>query len=231
MARLSKLPSAENAAERAYTFILNKTINFGFLPGERINEVELAAHLGMSRAPVREALNRLVARELVMFESGKGFYCRKLSTMEVIELFDVRSMLEKASIVKTMAAYDRKSIDLFVEKWGNFKFLNENDSVSELIEADENFHIDLTKLAKNEECVKILRNISERMRFIRRIRIESQDTCSTFIKEHKQILAALQATELNTILQVMDKHFFIDPEELRVHINEGLARIYASEIA
>lgn len=230
MAKVSSASTPDNAAEKAYVYILNKTINFGFLPGERINEVELATTLGMSRAPVREALNRLVTRELVIFEAGKGFYCRKLSTTEVVDLFEVRSSLEKASITKVLNNPDGSAVAAFVRKWQAYDWQKSRRMITEMIAVDEDFHIELASLSGNVEFVKILKNINERIRFIRKIRIESMENNPTFIDEHLEIVDALAQGKLGTILDIMDKHFAIDFDTLKVHINEGLARIYANEI-
>ena len=56
---------------------------FEFKPEERINESELSKKLGISRTPLREALNRLVAEGLLTAREGKGFFCRSLCGMEV----------------------------------------------------------------------------------------------------------------------------------------------------
>lgn len=65
-------PSTQNAASRAYEYLLQQTVTFGIRPGDRVNEVQIAAALNMSRAPVREALNRLVTQGLVRSEGGKA---------------------------------------------------------------------------------------------------------------------------------------------------------------
>ncbi|MGX6448599.1 GntR family transcriptional regulator [Patulibacter sp. S7RM1-6] len=63
-------------------------------PGERLNEVELAGELGVSRGPVREAMQRLVRDGLVRVESHRGAFVRALDAGEVRHLFEVRGSLE-----------------------------------------------------------------------------------------------------------------------------------------
>jgi DNA-binding GntR family transcriptional regulator len=62
--------------------------------GSRLNEVEIAADLGVSRGPVREALQRLAHVGLVTLESHRGAFVRRLELGEVRELFEVRIALE-----------------------------------------------------------------------------------------------------------------------------------------
>lgn len=62
--------------------------------GSRLNEVEIAADLAVSRGPVREALQRLAHAGLVVLESHRGAFVRRLELGEVRELFEVRIALE-----------------------------------------------------------------------------------------------------------------------------------------
>ncbi|MGJ9421406.1 GntR family transcriptional regulator [Aeromicrobium sp. CF3.5] len=62
--------------------------------GSRLNEVEIATDLGVSRGPVREAMQRLAHHGLVTLESHRGAFVRRLDLHEVGELFEVRIALE-----------------------------------------------------------------------------------------------------------------------------------------
>jgi Transcriptional regulators len=222
--------NAHNAVDRAYEFLYNQTVNFELPPGRRINEVELAATLGMSRAPVREALNRLVAKNLVVFEAGKGFFCRKLSTTEVGELFEVRSDLEIAAIRSACRIASDESLRNIVAKWQDYgadQKTAENDLV---VSTDEAFHLELAALAQNDERVNFLASINERIRFVRRIHIETMDVRQVFIEDHNRILAALSQRDVELTVAVMEKHFSVNSSSLKENIRAGLAKIYADEV-
>ena len=66
-------------------------------PGDRLNEVALSKDLGVSRTPLREALNRLVAERLFAFRPGQGFFCRPLDAQSVFDLFELRQIIETAA--------------------------------------------------------------------------------------------------------------------------------------
>ena len=73
-------------------------ITYGFRPGERINEVDLARQLNVSRTPLREALNRLVMEGFLTTRLNKGFFARTLDPNEVFNLYEFRSAVEQAMI-------------------------------------------------------------------------------------------------------------------------------------
>ncbi|HSG95230.1 MAG TPA: GntR family transcriptional regulator, partial [Afifellaceae bacterium] len=63
-------------------------VEYRFKPGERLNESDLSKGLGVSRTPLREALNRLVAEGYLAFRPGQGFFCRGLSPSDLFDLYD-----------------------------------------------------------------------------------------------------------------------------------------------
>lgn len=65
-------------------------------PGERLRQDRLAQDLGVSKIPVREALQRLAAEGLTVFESNRGFAVRTLSAAEAAEIYGLRGALEPA---------------------------------------------------------------------------------------------------------------------------------------
>ncbi len=217
------------AVKKAYDYLHEKTIDFGFRPGERINEVELAGVLGMSRAPVREALNRLVMGGFVVFEPGKGFFCRKFSVTEISDLYGVRAELEVAAARQVCQIATDEDIARILEGWQQVASKPEL-TYNDLILADEKFHLSLAALAGNAERIRILENINERIRFVRKINIESEARRHSFVIEHTKIVKALSKRDTDKLVELMDEHFGLNSKELKSNIHEGLARIYAEEV-
>src|SRR5262245_9415830 len=67
-------------------------------PGARINEVHLAASLGVSRTPLREALSRLANEGAVAVEPRRGFFVAPLSTTELEQLYSIRPVLDPEAL-------------------------------------------------------------------------------------------------------------------------------------
>ncbi len=73
------------SADRVYDAIKSMAITYGFRPGERINEVDLARQLDVSRTPLREALNRLVTEGFLTTRLNKGFFARTLGPQRGVQ--------------------------------------------------------------------------------------------------------------------------------------------------
>ncbi|MFB2552631.1 GntR family transcriptional regulator [Ensifer soli] len=221
----------ENTVDRAYQHIRERTVRFGYRPGERINEVELAAFLGMSRAPVREALNRLIADGLVVMEPGRGFFCRRLSATEIAELYAVRADLEVSAVRRACAVADPDAVDAIAADWRASAERQADSTLDELVNADETFHIRLAGLAGNAERLRYLANINARIRFVRYINLEEPARRDASLGEHALILSAVRARDAEAAAALVAGHLSIRSQEILAHIHTGLARIYASDVA
>jgi DNA-binding GntR family transcriptional regulator len=93
-----ELERTPGLASRAVDAVRGLILEGAFPAGSRLNEVELAGVLGISRAPVREALHRLAAEGIVTLVPRRGAYVRRFNGDELKELYEVREALE------TMAA-------------------------------------------------------------------------------------------------------------------------------
>src|SRR6201987_1623649 len=69
---------SDSVVDRVYEQLKAMSVSFELKPGERLNEGEPAKRLGVSRTPLREALNRLNSEGFLRFPPGKGFFCREL---------------------------------------------------------------------------------------------------------------------------------------------------------
>jgi len=92
--RPSNPPSIPTALDYAYDRIWRQLIKRERQPGERLADTELAAQLGISRTPVRQALHRLSQEELVRFDARRGFSVRAFTARDVREIYEVRGALE-----------------------------------------------------------------------------------------------------------------------------------------
>lgn len=82
------------ASDRAYERLRSEILDWRLQPGAALAEVELAARLGVSRTPIREALARLLAEGLAEAQGARGVVVSAASMENVVELFEVREALE-----------------------------------------------------------------------------------------------------------------------------------------
>lgn len=228
------MPKAQSSVDRAYFKLRKKAIDFEFKPGERLNETALTGALKVSRTPLREALNRLVAEGFLTFDSGRGFFCRPLSPEKVLELYQLRSALETEALRLTIDTAEDAEIDAVLEYLGDVeKTYSECTDLNELLRMDEEFHIKLAALAGNDELVRILANANERIRYVRiinlrllRDRKKSDGEDSTSMSQHRVILEAVKARNLDAAVAALRKHIERRSEQTIELVQMAYSQLY-----
>ncbi len=79
---------------KVYRWLRDQILHHAFLPGDKLDVQQLADNLGVSRTPVKDAINRLAAEGLVVLRSRRGTYVARLTPAALHDLFDARLMIE-----------------------------------------------------------------------------------------------------------------------------------------
>jgi DNA-binding GntR family transcriptional regulator len=96
--RLRELRKIPNLTELTYDSIKKSVLTGSFEPSFRLTEEHIASQLGISKSPVREALNRLEIEGLIRIEPRRGAFVKEFSAKEISDLFNMRIVLELHSI-------------------------------------------------------------------------------------------------------------------------------------
>jgi DNA-binding GntR family transcriptional regulator len=217
-------PVKTNLAEEVFARLRDMAIRYELKPGERLNEVELAERLGVSRTPVREALYRL-AQDGFLVESGRGYSRRPLDVKETLDLYEARSAVEAECVRLAAVRASDKALD-DIEKFLESSIRTpSNAPASKLVELDEGFHERIARAANNTELLRMLTSLNERIRFIRWISMETVGRDNTQA-EHRRIIAALRTRKADLAEQLIRGHITKRTDQIVAAITAGLARIY-----
>jgi DNA-binding GntR family transcriptional regulator len=217
--------SSDSVVDRVYGQLKAMTVSYGFKPGERLNEGDIAKRLGVSRTPLREALNRLNTEGFLRVTPGKGFFCRELNAHEIFDLYELRKSIEVASIrlaVRRAKDEDVDALLAFLDATGPDP--GERTSV-ELVELDETFHERLMATSNNAEMLRVLRNVNARIRFVRWIDMDRINRSNTQA-EHRAVLLGVKDRDETTCVSVLEKHIDRRLDQITSAIKEGYAQIY-----
>lgn len=202
-------------------------ISYQLRPGERLSEIELAARLGVSRTPVREALTRLVT-EGFLVPCTRGYMRRPLDVQEALDLYEARMAVERECLRLALARAEDAQIEEALAFLERSRQVPAATPVRELVELDEAFHQRIAAMAGNGELVRMLQSLNERIRFLRWIAMEKVGRDSTQ-REHGRILDALRRRDAAAATRLMDEHIALRREQIVEAITQGLARIYLGD--
>ncbi|MBM9401620.1 GntR family transcriptional regulator [Gluconacetobacter azotocaptans] len=222
---------SESSVERAYDSLRRMAVGFAFKPGERLNEGTVSRALGMSRAPVREAMNRLASEGLLTVVPGQGFFCRQLSISEIEALYEVRGDLEAASVRAAARQGDARALSDLRAAAASLVAAADGLDIDTLIARDEAFHRELARLAGNVERVRILENANARIRFVRQINLERPARTLRSLTDHVAIADAVARGDGEEAAALMLAHLRDSAAQAGAGVRDGLARIYARAVA
>jgi DNA-binding GntR family transcriptional regulator len=202
MTKLQELPRLPNLTELAYSSIKKSVLNGHFEPSFRLTEELLSSQLGISKSPVREALNRLENEGLIRIESRRGAFVRDFSAKEITDLFDLRVVLEihsvsNAKITPKFLQCLRDSIERTETK------LAKGDRMAH-VEEDMRFHRLIAEATGNEELCGVFENIQQKSLLCRYKSYELSATSSPLA--HQRIYAALAASDREKARAAMEDH-------------------------
>ena len=215
---------SETRVDDLFRQLKAKAVSFELRPGDRINEGALAAELGASRTPLREALNRLVAERFFEFRPGQGFYCRGLEAREIFDLFELRKVLETAAVRAACERASDAELKALKTRLNTEGLETKGLSVAEACARDEAFHVGIAELGGNAELVAQLRLINERIRFIRWIEMAARVKQSK--KQHVAIMEALAARNANKAPRLLGEHIEKRMDQIPDSVRAGIASIY-----
>ncbi|MEN9774115.1 MAG: hypothetical protein RL322_1185 [Pseudomonadota bacterium] len=216
MATPLRMPDAgETLAEQAYRCLKQKLFDFVLLPGDRLSETELADSLGLSRTPLRQALQRLQIEGLVETVPRLGWVVPMLQFDRLDALYDFRVLIE-CFAVRVCCQQDgaRPGLLALAALWQ----VPADERLSDAARVgllDEDFHRSLVEQAGNPEIAKTHHEITERIRFVRRLDFTKSHRIDTTYDEHAMIISALKARRAQEAERLLTAHIEQSKIEVR----------------
>ena len=201
-------------AGSVYNAVRNDLYDFRLAPGQRFSENEIAAQLGVSRTPVREALYRLRDEGYIDVASKSGWTVRPFEFETFERLYEVRVVLELAAVRKLCEMVPAPPLDELKDIWlvPPAERLADGREVGRL---DEAFHQTLVRTAGNAELARVHGEIADRIRTVRRLEFTVPDRVAKTYAEHAQILRAIMRRKLEQGLMLLRTHIEVARAEVR----------------
>jgi DNA-binding GntR family transcriptional regulator len=130
-----------SAQEAAHAKLRELIFSGALQAGQALRQEEIARQLGLSRLPVREALNRLATEGLVELKPRRGFYVVSLKPDEIEDIFEMRAMLEARAghlATERRTALDAEALDHLVDSID--EAIHDNDGLDDYARLNEQFH-------------------------------------------------------------------------------------------
>lgn len=160
--------------------------------GERVNEVHLAGRLGVSRTPLREALNRLAAEGALLVRPKRGMFVRPLTLEEFDQIYAIRPLVEPEAL-RLAGIPDAAQLDRIEAINSTLKRVKGEAAIA----LDDAWHLELIASCSNQVLLDIIANMIERTRRYELALMREAKNVATATGEHEAVMAALRAGDLD----------------------------------
>ena len=215
---LRSAPGAfRSRADEVYDQLKQDVADFKLVPGDRFTETEIGLRLGVSRTPVRQALFRLQQEGFVEVLFRSGWRVLPFDFDQFEQFYDLRMVLETTAVHRLCgdgARVDAALLDALNAIWLAPTVKRSTDTL-QVAQWDEAFHCALVAAAGNAEMARVHRDVTDRIRIIRRLDFTRQLRIDATYEEHGKILKAIQRKRGDQAAMLLRAHIETSQAEVR----------------
>ena len=198
-------PAITTTRDIAEQYLRQAILDGTFVAGERLNEVLIADELGISRGPLREAIQRLASEGLLKQVRNKGAFVPKVHRRELGDLYEARIALEVRAVKLVASVHsERHASELSA-------LLDETTTALEAGDAtayppDLDFHRAIIAMAGNDVLARFASEVQARIQLARARSARDPIRAGVALQEHRDIVRALMAGEVDLACALMESH-------------------------
>lgn len=199
-------PSEGSLAQRVYLSVKEAILALDFPPGANLRKAPICERLGVSRAPVTEAIARLAAEGLVDVVPQSGTHVSYFSMSEIREGVFLREALELATVAKVTRDLTPEQRKLLSRNMRLQELMIEDEDISGFYQADEDFHNLLMEFTGFHRLPAVAQTVSLQVRRARLLLLPTPGRISETLVEHRAIFDAICAGDEATAQSQMRHH-------------------------
>ncbi|WP_300010101.1 GntR family transcriptional regulator [Pseudonocardia sp.] len=202
MEPVERRSTAAIVADRIRTAIMRGT----FPPGTQLGEVELAARLGVSRGPLREAMQRLVAEGLLRSERHRGLFVRDLDATDVRDIYHARASVERAAGLLLVDGDRAAAADRLVAALGALEVAATTGDPAAVADADHAFHTEFVAASGSPRLRRMADGLLVETRMCLAALQQTAPPAAGLVAEHRELADAVRAGDRDRLTAALDAH-------------------------
>ncbi len=187
-------------------------------PGQRVMETDIAKRTNLSRTPVREALKKLEAEEIIIHQAKIGAVIKKFNHQDVIELYEVRIMLEKMAAKLAAQHATMSEIDL-LKKYNN-KIVDAEEQ-EKAASYNSQFHQIIIQSTRNRYLQKAWEQLTKSIILLGPTTLYSETRYQEAYYQHHDIIKAIENKDAEHAMVMAEDHMNRSLEIRLTHIHDG----------
>lgn len=204
-------------ADQVFDRLENDIISGVFLRGDILTELKLVEQLGVSRTPIRDALRRLEQEGLIK-DTGKGSVVLGITEEDLLDIMNIRETVEGLATYYATINMTEEGLEELRHVVDLQEFYLEKKDAEHLRQIDDRFHDLICELSKRTVIRDTLLPLHRKTRRYRKASIEVQGRIQNVVKEHREILIAMEKGDANLARELTNRHV----ENAKINMLKGL---------
>jgi len=211
--------------DQAYNDIKDKICDFRLFPGQVISDFILSKELGMSRTPIRQALQRLERDGLIVDAgAGKSYEVSQITEEEIIELFDARQGIEVMAVKLAVDNGISETQIIEMERMNrNMEAANKDGRIKDNFQYDQEFHDYLVSMSGNKKLIRFHDSLLIQLRRMRMLSYLERTYQDKAYRDHQMIIKGLQGSDKKMAQQALEEHIITSKNDYLRLLNDKIA--------
>lgn len=175
-------------------------------PGARVNQEDLAADLGLSVAPIREALRVLEQEGQLTYLPRRGYFVTELNVADLTEIYALRAVLEERAARHALPVLDDEALERVREAARECVDAADSGDVAAELAANRRFHLGLLDAPGQPHTLRVIRLLWDSTEAYRAMYYNSPEERRASLDAHDAILAAAAARDADTLVAALHAH-------------------------
>jgi DNA-binding GntR family transcriptional regulator len=194
------------ASRHALEALRTAIISADLRPGERVRQEEFAEMLGLSIAPVREALAVLEQEGQVTYRPRRGYFVTELRIADLEEIYELRRVLEERAARAALPTLDDDARERIQMAARDCVAAAESGNVAAELEANRRFHFAVLEAPDQPHAIRLIRLLWDSTEAYRALYYNSPDERHAAVDAHDRILEAIGRRDADALVRELDAH-------------------------
>lgn len=195
----------QSIADNVFSEIENRILVGAIAKNSLITELKLCEQFGVSRTPVREALQRLKQEGLVE-ESGKGAIVVGITEEDIDDIYEVRARIEGLAGARCAERISKDELSKLAETVALQEFYAQRVAADKLRNLDSEFHRLIFSYCGSRTLETLLLELHRKVKLVRRVSVENPTRAKEAVGEHRAILEAIAARDAEAVERLIAQH-------------------------
>lgn len=201
------LIEATTLADQVYQIVRNRILHRELTPGSFIREQDVSQAIGVSRTPVREALNRLASQDFLERVPHRGFRVPDGSWETLLEIYPIVTALEVLAGRLAFPRLTGPDLEQLRELNRELKAAGARSDAKSEVELNNAFHHVLSARSGNQKLSDLLDHLRSQVSLLDLWYFSVPEHTSASVREHDEIIRALEAGELEQALEALERNY------------------------